>query len=86
MALVEKFTTTFGIGQFGARAFLRPYPYTVFEETQQGIISNDTIDIDFYTKTNVPLFSLAANVKDTILSNVKFTNDFMISGGVQNVN
>ena len=76
MPFVTKYTTTFGIGQFGARANTRPYPYSVFEETQQDVISNDVIDIDFYTKNDIPLFSLAANVKDTILSNAKFTNDF----------
>ena len=76
MPRVEKFTTSFGIGQFGARAFTRPYPYNVFEQDQVNIISNDTIDIDFYTQTNVPLFSLSANVKDTILNKLKFVNDF----------
>lgn len=76
MPRVTKYTTTFGIGQFGARANTRPYPYSVFEETQQNIISNDVIDIDFLTKNDIPLFSIAANVKDTILSNAKFANDF----------
>ena len=76
MARVTKYTTSFGIGQFGARAFTRPYPYTVFEQTSSNIISNGTIEIDFYTKDNIALFSLSASAKDTIVSKVKFTNDF----------
>lgn len=75
MPLVTKHTTSIGVRQFGNRNFSRPVSIQVFEESQTNVISNNTIEIDFYTKNDVPLFSIAANVKDTILNKLKLTND-----------
>jgi hypothetical protein len=76
MPLVDKFTTTIGLGRFGERSNSRPYKYIVFEQVVKDVISNNQIEIDFLSKNGIKLFSLASNVKDILLSNFRFTNDF----------